>query len=60
MGSYAIEPGRVLWLAIGALIGGQIGPALAVRIHSVQIIRILAAAITLIGAHLIYKALLGV
>ena len=60
MGSYGIESGRVLWLAIGALIGGQIGPALARRIRSVQIIRILAAAITLIGAHLIYKALLRV
>lgn len=60
MGSYGIESGRVLWLAIGALIGGQIGPALARRIRSAQIIRILAAAITLIGAHLIYKALLRV
>jgi uncharacterized membrane protein YfcA len=60
MGSYAIESGRVVSLAIGALVGGQIGPALALRIRSVQIIRILAAAITLIGARLIYKALLGV
>jgi uncharacterized membrane protein YfcA len=60
MGSYAIESRRVVWLAIGALIGGQIGPALSRRIRSVQIIRILAATITLIGAHLIYKALLGV
>jgi uncharacterized membrane protein YfcA len=58
MGSYAIEPGRVMWLALGAVIGGQIGPVLALRIRSVHIVRILAAAITLIGAHLIYQALL--
>jgi uncharacterized membrane protein YfcA len=58
MGSYAIAPNRAIWLALGAVIGGQIGPVLALRIRSVQIVRILAAAITVIGAHLIYQALL--
>lgn len=57
VGGFAPSPTKLIALGAGALIGAQIGAALSRRLSGPALIRLLAAALLIIGGGLIAKAL---
>jgi uncharacterized membrane protein YfcA len=49
-----------VYLAVGAVIGAQVGARLSTRVHGIVIVRLLAAALAIVALRLAAQGLLGV
>ena len=47
----------ILWGALGAVVGGQIGPRVAVKVNERLLDETFVYLMTLVGIHLIFQAL---